>query len=275
AIRARRAGFRSFGRARGRRRQRDVAIADLILVASAHAPHAAPVDRLDALDAIPRLAAERAGVHRERAADRARYAGEERRGAERPARALPCKRRARHAGAGAHARLVETLELPADLARRDHRAAAAAIAHEQIRAEPDDVHRHIGRQRGEKARERLLARRLEIKVRRPADAPRCMPPHRLVAPHAFESVDIDHHRAHFPASSGRLTDNAAGSFGASAPIEPAPSVNTTSPPSTTFSSTPAISSSSSTRIGSTLPRARTARASALPSAPTIGASPAA
>ncbi len=63
--------------------------------------------------------------------------------------------------------------------------------------------------------------------------------------------------------------------GATVPIEPAPIAITTSPSRTCSTMVVPSSSTLSAKIGSTLPATRSARASARPSAATIGASPAA
>ena len=79
------------------RRRHDVAIAVGVFARVAAALDAARVAHVDAAHVRPGLAAERAGVHRERAAERAGNAGEEFRRAEAPLDALAREPRARHA----------------------------------------------------------------------------------------------------------------------------------------------------------------------------------
>ena len=52
----------------------------------------------------------------------------------------------RHRGAGAHAIAVLDLDLVEAAAEPDHHARHAAVAHDQVRAEPDHGHRNVGRQ---------------------------------------------------------------------------------------------------------------------------------
>ena len=132
---------------------------------------AGAVDRRDALDMRPRLAAERAGVHRERAADAARNPREERGRTELPAHTLASQQRARQARARAHAAAVEPLELARQRAGRDHDAAHPAVAHEQVRPEAEPEQRHAARQRREDLLELRDARGLVEKIRGAADAP--------------------------------------------------------------------------------------------------------
>src|SRR5690606_13473121 len=75
-----------------------VAVADLELARQAHVQHALAVDGLDAVDDVPGLAAVAAGVHRERAADRAGDAGEELAAGEAVPRGEARDLRRRHAG---------------------------------------------------------------------------------------------------------------------------------------------------------------------------------
>ena len=142
---------------------------------------AAAIDRRHALDMRPRLAAERARVHRERAADRAGYAGEERRGTQMPAHATLGEQHAGEPGARADTLVVEPLELARQAAGRNHGAADAAVAHQQIRAQPQPMDRGRGRQLRENARELGDGGRRIEQIRRTADAPRRVLAQRLVA----------------------------------------------------------------------------------------------
>jgi hypothetical protein len=99
----------------------------------------AAIDRRNGLDVRPRLAAERTGVHCERAADRTRNTGEERRGTQMPAHATLGEQHARESGARTHAVLVEPLELARQVGGGNHGAAHAAVAHEQVRAQSQPV----------------------------------------------------------------------------------------------------------------------------------------
>src|SRR5690606_20026586 len=106
----------------GGRRADDRAVADLELRARARALDAVAVDGAAAFDVVPRPAAESAGVHRARAADAARDAGEEHGRPELPRETLPREQHARHARADAHAEVVELLDLLRQRAGRDDRA---------------------------------------------------------------------------------------------------------------------------------------------------------
>ena len=137
-----------------------------------------------ALDVVPGLAAERARVHRERAADGARDSGEERGGPELPAHALLREQHAGEPGAGAHAHVVESFEL-----------AAAAVRSRSPRRECRR------RARADSSRDRASAPAcrpaapracacssatlvgLVEEIGRPADAPRRVLAQRLVAQH--------------------------------------------------------------------------------------------
>src|SRR5688572_17271960 len=95
------------------------------------------IDRFRFHDMRPGLRAPRARVHRKRAADRARDSGEEIRRPELPLRALATDPRAWNPGLRAHAILTDAIERVQDSVHRNHDAADAAVAHEQVAAEPD------------------------------------------------------------------------------------------------------------------------------------------
>ena len=131
---------------------------------------------------LPGLAAVRAGVHAQRAADRSRYAAIEGEAGDarirRGTRELgighdgPTRRRC----PGSIFDLRETATETHDHPRH------AAIAHQQIRAEPDHHHRDLVRQACEEIGKIGLVRRREQHLRRPADAkPRDVRQHRIGA----------------------------------------------------------------------------------------------
>ena len=130
--------------ARDRRRHAAVAVA--VFGGIPAVPGAAAIDGLDLGHARPGLAAPGPRVHRERAADRAGNAGKEIRGPELPLRALAAEPRAGDAGLRANAVGADALERIQDPVHRDHDAADAAVAHQEVAAEPDPGHGHLRRQ---------------------------------------------------------------------------------------------------------------------------------
>ena len=130
---------------------------------------AGAIDRARLNQRVLGLAAIGAAVHAQRAADGAGNAAQERQSGD--ARLL---RRARdldvgHRSAGAN---VETFDrdLAEAAAEPDHHAGHAAVAHDQIGAEPDDGDGNLGRQICQKITEVVLVLRHEQNLRRPADA---------------------------------------------------------------------------------------------------------
>ena len=75
-----------------------------------------------------------------------------------------------HRGAGANARRPLDLDLAEAAAEPDHDARHAAVAHDQVGAEPDHRDRNVGRQVREEIGEIRLVLRHEQHLRRPADA---------------------------------------------------------------------------------------------------------
>src|SRR5262245_17216573 len=138
--------------------------------------------------------------------------------------------------------------------RKDHGAAEAAVAHEEVRPQADEEQRLLLGQRPQKLGEGLNARWREESLGRAAGAPAQVSRDRLA-----EVEGVGHVHA---------------SCAATLPIEPAPIVTTTSPSCARRRIASGISPMSSTNTGSTPPATRSARASARPSAATIGASPA-
>ena len=138
------------------------------LVQTRTLPGAVDAARLD--QRVLGLAAIGAAVHAQRAADRAGNAAQERKpgdaGLLRRARDL----HVRHRGAGARCVCPLDLDVAEAAAEPDHHARHAAVAHDQVGAEPDDGDRNVGRQDAEEIREVGLVLRHEQHLRRPADA---------------------------------------------------------------------------------------------------------
>ena len=141
---------------------------------------AVPVDRRNRLDTIPGLAAVRARIHGQRAADGPGNTREEFRRTEPPADALLRELRARHSGARPYGESVLLLERAKDLGCRDNDAAQTALAHQQIAAHTEPEDRRVFVELPQELLQVLDARRHEVIVRRPADAPRGVPAHRFV-----------------------------------------------------------------------------------------------
>ena len=123
----------------------DVAVADAVLGRRAQLRAPGAVDGLDAAHVRPGLPAEGAGVHGERAAQGAGNAGEELRRPQTPLDALAGDARAGDAGLGAHHGLAQALERIERAVHADDDAADAAVAHQQVAAEPDPGDRHLAR----------------------------------------------------------------------------------------------------------------------------------
>ena len=98
----------------------------------------------------PGLAAEGAGIHRQRAAQRAGNAGQRIRPAPGPS-CTHCRAMRAHGTPASQytRRLRDALEPHEGALGRDHHAADAAVAHQQIAAEADPVHRQSRRQRAQ------------------------------------------------------------------------------------------------------------------------------
>ena len=108
---------------------------------------ALPVDAARLDQRVLGLAAVGAAVHPQRAADRAGNAAQERK--PRDAGLLRGARDAftsGTAGAGADACAALDLDVAEAAAEPDHHARHAAVAHDQVGAEPDDGDRNLGRQ---------------------------------------------------------------------------------------------------------------------------------
>ncbi len=129
-----------------------LAIADLVVGGCARVADAAAVEHLDLDHMPPGLLAPGAGIHRQRAAQRAGNAGEEFRRPQSPFHALPGDARAGHAGLGADPGRALALERAQRAVRRHHGAANPAVAHQQIAAEADPEQRHFQRATGARRR---------------------------------------------------------------------------------------------------------------------------
>ena len=222
------------------------AIADrVVLRACARRSHRRAVASFDFRDITPGLAAVTAGVHRQRAADRARNAGQELGlGAvvhRREAREL----RARDAGL----RVDQAVGDRQHAARRVHqhdRAAHASVAHQQVAAEPDRHQRLARRELSHERRQVVAVGRHVSDIGLAAAAPARVSRQRLVAAQlaaqAGELQGLGHH--HVPAASK----------GETCPIDPAPIVSTTSPSRAMARIASGTSATSSTNTGSTWPR---------------------
>src|SRR3569623_1079141 len=247
-----------------------VAIPDLEFLGQASTTHAAMIDRLHRVHQRPGLAAEGTRIHRERAAHRARNAGEKFAADEIEPRAKTRDLVAGNARADPHACFIESRELAQCTGRGDHRAAYAAVADQHVAAEPKPEQRLVCRQVLQKHCEIIDVRRLVIALGGTAHAPGVVTRERLVVTKlAAERRCLQ--RGHHDAAS--LSSTASRT--AAAPMSPAPKVSNTSPSRSTPRSTAGSCEMSSTNTGSTLPRPRIARLSARPSAPAMAASPAA
>src|SRR5260221_6147086 len=135
-----------------------------------------------------------------------------------------------------------------------HRAAEAAVAHQQVRAEADEKQNLPLPLAAEEDGQILrIGRRVEA-VRAAPGAPADVPRHRLVVPQpAPQLAELDW-VSHVHA---RISARFAGTL----PIEPAPMVTTTSPSFALRRIAAGMSAMSSTNTGSTLPYTRNARAS--------------
>ena len=157
-----------------------MAIADLIGGGVPPEPRAGAIHHLDPRHLRPGFTAERARVHGQRAAQRARNAGEK--GAARQAFPFAQSRQlgAGHAGLCAHRTGRQPPQGSQAALGGDDHAVDAAVTHQKIAAEPHPEQRHVGRQAGEKNGEIVHVRRLEKDFRRPADPPTGMRRQRLV-----------------------------------------------------------------------------------------------
>src|SRR5213080_2715067 len=235
---------------------------------------AAGVDGRDGEHVPPGFPAEGAGVHRERASERARDAREEFRGPEPPLDALPRDARTGDARLGAHRALAGAVEEIERAVRAHDHALQAAVAHQEVAPEPDPVDGHRGRERAQELCELDAIARIEENLGRAPDVPGGVPAQGLIAAHPLAELRGDG-EAHRELLGGRSAASAPGSACATALMLPAPMARMTSPSEITSLSAAASSSTFSTNSGSSTPRLRTARQMARPSAPAIGASPAA
>jgi len=191
-------------------RRDHLAVAHPILggLAPAHAP--AAVDRLHRTHVRPGLSAKGPGVHGQCATEGARNTRKELRRSQPPLDALPRDARAGGAGFTAHAGFGEPLERIECAVGADDDAAQAAIAHQQIAAEPDPVNGHLCRYRPQEGGEILAIARIEEDLGRPADVPGGVPAERLIAPHARGELGGER-QVHALPSGGNSAASAAGS----------------------------------------------------------------
>ena len=134
-----------------------------------HVDAARPIDRARLDQRVLGLAAIGAAVHAQRAADAAGNAAHERQSGD-----AGLLRRARdfdvgHRRTGANARVFDG-DIAKTAAEPDHHARHATVAHDEIGAEPDDGHRNVRRQIGQRIAKVLLIFRHEQNLRRAADA---------------------------------------------------------------------------------------------------------
>src|SRR6185312_2644566 len=252
----------------------DMTVTDGVLARRPAMLAALPIDGLDLHDVPPGLTAKGAGIHRKGAAQRAGDAGEELRRAETPFDALSGDTGTGDSGLAMHGLGPIALQPVQHAVRADDDSGDSAVAHQQVASESDPADRHIGRYALEECREIRPIARCEVDLRGSADVPGGMAAHRLVAADARQELACDRqHQA--PLRGGRSTPRRSSSRCATALMLPAPMATITSPSRITSFSDSASSSTRSTKSGSTCPRLRTARQIARPSAPAMGASPAA
>src|SRR6187551_3809041 len=255
------------------RRRLDVPVAGMELIAAALAHYSVAVHGFDGLHMPPGFAAEGTGIHRQRTADGAGYAGEEFRGAQVPARALAGKTRTRHAGFGMHATLAAAFQCRQRIASGDDHAADATVAHQQIASQTQPQLRHVRRQYLQEGDEIGAVAGHEEQVGRSTDMPGGMARKQLADAHARGKFRWQREVHAAPAALSAASCPASSC--AALLMLPAPIIAMTSPGRSRPDSDCAICSTCGTNTGSTLPRPRMARHMARPSAPSMGASPAA
>ena len=209
------------------------------------APRRSMVSTLDHVP--PGLAAEGAGVHGQRAAERARDAGEEFRGTQAPLHAL-----ARDARAGdARPRRRSGWRSSALEARRARRASTITAPRmppsrtRRLLPRPSHSHRHVRRQLAQKAARSLRSRGCEEQVGGPAGVPGGVRRHGLVAQHARREFRRDGTVLGARRASCRRSSRLRQLVRHARRCCPAPMVSTTSPSRSTPRS---ASASSSTRL---------------------------
>src|SRR5438045_2055242 len=166
------------------------------------------------------------------------------------------------------------LSKPQRAVRAHDHALQAAVAHQEVAPEPDPVDGHRGRERAQELCELDAIARIEENLRRAPDVPGGVPAQGLIAAHPLAELRGDG-EAHRELLGGRSAASAPGSACATALMLPAPMARMTSPSEITSLSAAASSSPFSTNSGSSTPALRPAPQMARPSAPAIGASPAA
>ena len=136
---------------------------------AADRPRPVHAPRLD--QHIGGLAPMGAGIHAQGAADGTGNAAQEGEPIKSSVRSRPRRLHVGHGGSRAHAVVGQDLDLAEGPATQtDHHAGHAAIAHDQVGAQPDHRHRDLARQMREKIGEVRFVRWREKRLRRPAHA---------------------------------------------------------------------------------------------------------
>ena len=172
------------------------------------------IDRAHGFHALPGLTTVCPGVHRQRAADRARDAGEELGRTEPPANALPGKLRAGNAAAGTHEVGIDTLQLPEDTGCGDDHTAQTAVPDEQVAADTQPENGRVCIEFTQEGLQVLDARGHEQEIGLAARTPRDMPAHRLVAPQLAPRMHCFRRRHHECTFRSGLLPSSCGSFAA-------------------------------------------------------------
>src|SRR5690606_33725103 len=159
------------------------------------------------------------------------------------------------------------------IAGADHHAAHAAVAHQQVAAQPQPQQRHLRWQLPEEVHQLGAIAGAEEHIGRTAHMPGGVAGQRLIQTDA--GGELRRRQVAHGASCAHSATSRGASSWAAALMLPAPIIAITSPPRTMPASAGAIPSTPGTNTGSTLPRLRTARQIARPSAPSMGSSPAA
>ncbi len=154
---------------------------------------AVSIDRLDLGHVPPRLAAERAGIHREGASERAGNPRKELCRPQAPLHALPRDPRAGNTRLSIDRRLVDPFQAIERAVRADDDALDAPVAHENVASQAHPLNGHFVVQRSQERRQVRAVARCEEHFRGPAYMPGRMPAHRLVALHAGREFDCDCH----------------------------------------------------------------------------------
>ena len=164
---------------------------------------------LDFGDGRPGFATPGTGVHRQRAADGARNAGHVAKPGELLALGELGQTRAVQAGFGVQAIRGFEPQFFKRAVQRDHRAAEAAIADQQVRAEAQPQHRLVGRQLADEGDQIVAVGRLEVAIGRTANAPAGVARQRLAGTDDAANADRVRLAHHWVASAGPHNRKAA------------------------------------------------------------------